>query len=215
MSARNLKEIVERLILSQYSDSPKLHDYIVQSVAILQDIEDSADRIERFADPSLADGGWIDLLGKMKELSREPDERDDDFLARIYARAAIGNAGTPDYIISEASRMSGDPDPSYFEEYPGNVFVLTVGGRQLSTSQTSVLPVAGNACFPAAMMSLPDQFHMASEDGCIMCCVADDATIDAPRHQIDSTLKSATDDDIVTDDGDMVRIVEYPVNCGK
>lgn len=165
MTSLDLWESVKGLVLEQYRSSPNLLAVLKAAVGSLQDAEDSAERISDAFDLSVADGAWLDLIGKIRNVGRKPGETDGEYRSRMEYLFKDDTAGTPDNVISNASDLSGDPAPQYTDECPATFFVYTPGGRQLLRKQVRRIAPAGVLGLPGAALSASDGAFLATADG--------------------------------------------------
>lgn len=152
----DLFEKAWELALDQYQSSPKLKALIQAMVRNGQPFEDAAERLAKWADLNSAEGGWLDILGIIRNLSRNPGESDDDYRARLKEKMRVDNAGTPDNIIANAADISGDPNPQYMDEMPATFFVYTPDGLQIPRRRLQKLAPAGVLALPGAWLKTVD-----------------------------------------------------------
>lgn len=123
---KTLWNSVKELVLEQYKGSP---NYIATIKAIVdetaQPLEDLADALKNMLDVDVAEGGWLDIVGRLVGITRNTDESDEDFRKRIKAAAVENSAGTPDFVINVAKELSGDEHPQYMDEVDCTFFVYT------------------------------------------------------------------------------------------
>jgi hypothetical protein len=140
---KTLWNSVKEIVLEQYKGSPK---YIATIKAIVdetaQPLEDLADALKNMLDVDVAEGGWLDIVGRLVGITRNTDESDEDFRKRIKAAAVVNSAGTPDFVINVAKDLSGDEHPQYMDEAPATFFVYT-GPRQVVPRGENVLTEGG------------------------------------------------------------------------
>lgn len=179
MTRLDLWESARGLVIEQFRSSPNLLAVLKSAVGALQDAEDSAERMSDAFDISAATGGWLDLIGKIRNVSRKPGETDAEYRARMEYLFKDDTAGTPDNVISNVSDLSGDPSPSYTDECPATFLVYTPGGRQLLRSQVRRLAPAGVLGLPGAAISAADGTLLATAEGSLLLAVARDADREA------------------------------------
>lgn len=166
------------LALEQYKDSPKLKALTKALIDNGQPFEDAAWRFARWADIGEAEGAWLDVLGSIRNLPRNPGESDGEYRDRLREKLKIDNAGTPDHAISVARDISGDAAPQYMEEAPATFFIYTPGGSQLSRKRARVLSPAGVLGLPGAAITLADGGFLATADGRKLLAAAQDKDLD-------------------------------------
>lgn len=174
MTHLDLWESVKGLVIEQFRSSPNLLAVLKAAVDSLQDAEDSSERISDAFDLSAATGAWLDLIGKIRNVSRKSGETDGEYRTRMEYLFKDDTAGTPDNVISNASDLSGDPSPSYMDECPATFLVHTPGGRQLLRKQVQRLAPAGVLGLPGAALSASDGSFLATADGSVLLAVARD-----------------------------------------
>lgn len=174
MTHVELWETVRGLAISQYRDSANLLAVLKAAVGSLQDAEDSAERMSDALDLSAAEGAWLDLIGKIRNVGRKPGETDGEYRSRMEYLFKDDTAGTPDNVILNASDLSGDSSPQYMDECPATFFVYTPGGRQLLRKQVRRLAPAGVLGLPGAALSASDGSLLATADGKVLLAVACD-----------------------------------------
>lgn len=165
----------------QYRDSPKLKALVKAAVGNGQPFEDAIARFARWADVSAAEGAWLDVLGSVRNVSRNPGETDKDYRDRFEASLLIDTAGTPDNVTTSASRLSGDPSPAYIDECPATFFVYTPGGFQLSRGTVRSLAPAGVLGLPGARVETAGGLALATADGRLILAAARDEDKEAEQ----------------------------------
>lgn len=170
----DLWESVKGLLVSQYAESPNLQKLIESCVNAFQQPEEVFSRLSDAFDLERATGGWLDLIGRIRNVRRASGESDDDFRARLSASFGIDTAGTPDNVTTSASRLSGDPSPAYIDECPATFFVYTPGGVQLSRGTVRSLAPAGVLGLPGARIETAGGLPIATADGTIVLAAARD-----------------------------------------
>lgn len=196
---KTLWNSVKELVLEQYKGSP---NYIATIKAIVdetaQPLEDLADALKNMLDVDVAEGGWIDIVGRLVGITRNTDESDEDFRKRIKAAAVENSAGTPDFVINVAKELSGDEHPQYMDEVAATFFVYTPDGRQLTRSEVDKTAPAGVLGLPGAAIQFADGTFMGDADDKIFLAVADD---DVEPLRIKVYLVTSDGEYIVTDAG--------------
>ncbi|SHL04401.1 DUF2612 domain-containing protein [Fibrobacter sp. UWH4] len=169
---------IRELVLEEYRESHNLLGIIRAVVEnCVQYIEDAAVSLQGVASVENASGEWLDLLGKIVGLERNPGESDESFRSRILEYAKVNNAGTIDYLISNAIDKSGDPAPQYMDEVPLTFFVYTPNGRQLLRSTVKRLAPAGVLGLPGAAVEMGDGSLLADANGKLFLMVAEDSHV--------------------------------------
>ena len=192
----------KELVLEQYKSSPNLKGLIQAAVEeCAQPLEDAAFNVQNFLDVTIAEGEWLDVLGKLVNVKRNGGETDTDFRARIVAKAKEDSAGTPDNVIYNAAVMSGDPEPQYMDEADCTFMVytgprnenavpdgqsfdyehhgegaLTGGADQLYARQVKKLAPAGVLGLVGAAI-MTDEGLLGDAQGRLILAVADDSTV--------------------------------------
>lgn len=196
---KTLWNSVKELVLEQYKGSPK---YIATIKAIVdetaQPLEDLADVLKNMLNVDVAEGGWLDIVGRLVGITRNTDESDEDFRKRIKAAAVENSAGTPDFVINVAKELSGDEQPQYMDEVAATFFVYTPDGRQLTRSEVDKTAPAGVLGLPGAAIQFADGTFMGDADDKIFLAVADD---DVEPLRIKVYLVTSDGEYIVTDAG--------------
>lgn len=170
----NLWDSVRGLLLTQYEESENLKAFIRVFVEALQGIEDSSDRLRNFADLDIADGRWLDLIGGIKNVNREPGESDDAFKGRLSIELGGTRAGTSAGVVDTAARLSGDPSPAYLDEAPGVFFVYTPNGKQIKRDNVQKLAPAGVIGLPGAAICTAKRKVLTDALGRIILAVGND-----------------------------------------
>lgn len=184
---------VKPRILEQYKESGRWQACLEAVVRKLQVVEDSAFSISKAIDfktetPTGAKLDWVAGLINVKRFSGESDEA---FFLRFESLCGANTAGTPDNVIYNASILSGDPRPQYFDEAPATFFVYTgarpvepnsetweEGGRQLSRSQVRKMAPAGVLGLPGAAILDAQGNYITDAAGRLILAVADDSAIE-------------------------------------
>lgn len=165
----------KELLLEQYKSSPNLEGLIRSVIEeCAQPVDDQSFDLENFFDLSEAVGGWLDALGSIVHLERNPGEYDSEYRERIAIEASKRYAGTPDSVISESAYISDDPAPQYMDEAPATFFVYTPGGRQLKKKEVQKMAPCGVLGLPGAAIRFADGSVMGDYDGRKILAVADD-----------------------------------------
>lgn len=146
----NIWQHLQRLVITQYRESRNLLGLIEKVTACFQDIEDSSYRLASFADIETADGEWLDLIGKFRNIPREPGESDETYRARLMVGFRQSTAGTPQNIIQNVADLSKDRSPQYLDETDCVFFVYTPKGKQLRRKTVAALAPAGVLGLPGA-----------------------------------------------------------------
>lgn len=165
MNPLKLFESVKGLVIEQYRESGNLLSVLESAIESLQPSEDSAERTSDAFDINAAEGAWLDIIGKIKNIVRKHGESDVEFRERLLELLKIDAAGTPDNVIYNVSELSGDPAPQYTDECPATFFVYTPGGRQLLRKQVRRLAPAGVLGLPGAALSESNGAFLATADG--------------------------------------------------
>lgn len=173
----NLWDSVRGLLLTQYEESENLKAFIRVFVEALQGIEDSSDRLLNFADLDIADGRWLDLIGGIKNVNREPGESDDAFKGRLSIELGGTRAGTSAGVVDTAARLSGDPSPAYLDEAPGVFFVYTPNGQQIKRENVQRLAPAGVIGLPGAAIKMGDGSLLGDSMKNVILIEADDEAV--------------------------------------
>lgn len=178
ISSKILWNEVKELLLEQYRNSVNFVSMLKAIIEeTVQPIDDSAVGLRDILDLESASGEWLDVLGKLVSLKRNEGESDESFRERIITHAKINSAGTPDYAIEIAKKLSGDEELHYLEEYPGVFFVWTPEGKQLYRSQVQNTAPAGVLGVPGAAIKLADGSLLGTTDEKVLLTVADDDNI--------------------------------------
>lgn len=148
----NLFDNSWELSLEQYRESPKLKGLVNAVIGNGQPFEEAIGRCARWANIGEAEGAWMDLIGEIRNIPRNPGESDDDYRERMLQAFKIDTAGTPDNVIANASDMSGDPKPQYMDESPATFFIYTPQGRQIARKKLQSLAPAGVLALPGAAL---------------------------------------------------------------
>lgn len=165
MNPLKLFESVKGLVIEQYRESGNLLSVLESAIESLQPSEDSAERTSDAFDINAAEGAWLDIIGKIKNIVRKHGESDGEFRERLLELLKNDTAGTPDNVIYNVSELSGDPAPQYTDECPATFFVYTPGGRQLLRKQVRRLAPAGVLGLPGAALSESYGAFIATADG--------------------------------------------------
>ena len=150
----DLWQHIQHLVITQYRDSTNLLSLLRKVFSSFQDLEDSAFRLSNFANIDEAEGEWLDLIGKFRNIPRQPGETDEMYKARLKISFKKNSAGTPNNIIENARDLSSDPSPHFLDECPAIFFVYTPRGRQLRRRVLQMLAPAGVLALPAAGLKL-------------------------------------------------------------
>lgn len=156
---------VESLILSQYEESINLKSLIRSFVRSLQTLEDSSYRILDFADIEKADGQWLDIIGRIKNISRKNSETDSDFKERLVAEFEEHRAGSARYIIEKVSEFTGDNSPVFFDEMPATFVVYTPNGHEMERVKLQKMAPAGVLALVGRALKTPDGKFIVTPDG--------------------------------------------------
>lgn len=171
---------IKELVLEEYRESRNLLGVIKAAIEnCVQYLEDAAVSLQDVASVENASGEWLDVLGKIVGVERNPGESDESFRSRILEFAKVNNSGTIDYVISNAVDKSGDPAPQYMDEVPLTFFVYTPNGRQLLRSTVKKLAPAGVLGLPGAAIEMGDGSLLADANGKLILMVADDKNVGA------------------------------------
>ena len=174
------KVVVPR-ILEQYKYAENWKFCLKCVVDGLQKVEDGSFAIARyFRVPTSFDemsSENLEYVASLVNVFRKEGESDQQLFERFVHRISSTNSGTPDYVIFNAVKMSGDGDPVYLEEAPATFFIATFGGNQLSRVQSKRLAASGSLGLPAAAMTDGEGNLIRDYDGNIMVAVAQDAAI--------------------------------------
>lgn len=174
------KVVVPR-ILEQYKYAENWKFCLKCVIDGLQKVENGSFAIARyFRVPTSFDemsSENLEYVAALVNVFRKEGESDQQLFERFVLRISSTNSGTPDYVIFNAVKMSGDPKVNYFDEAPATFFVSPFGGEQLSRAQVKKLAPSGALGLPAAMMCDGGLNPMATYDGTLMCCVARDENI--------------------------------------
>lgn len=152
MNPLKLFESVKGLVIEQYRESGNLLSVLESAIESLQPSEDSAERTSDAFDINAAEGAWLDIIGKIKNIVRKHGESDGEFRERLLELLKSDTAGTPDNIIANAADISGDPKPQYMDECPATFFVYTPAGRQIPRKKLQSLAPAGVLALPGAAL---------------------------------------------------------------
>ena len=79
----DLWQHIQHLVITQYRDSTNLLSLLRKVFSSFQDLEDSAFRLSNFANIDEAEGEWLDLIGKFRNIPRQPGETDEMYKARL------------------------------------------------------------------------------------------------------------------------------------
>ncbi|OWV12078.1 DUF2612 domain-containing protein [Fibrobacter sp. UWH1] len=150
----NLWKKLQSLVITQYKESTNLLSMIEKVTDCFQDIEDSSYRLANFANIEEADGNWLDIIGKLRNLPRDDGESDKSYRDRLKILFKQSTAGTPQNIIQNAADLSKDRNPQYLDEVDGVFFVYTPKGKQLSRKTVASLAPAGVLGLPGASFRL-------------------------------------------------------------
>ena len=156
MNPLKLFESVKGLVIEQYRESGNLLSVLESAIESLQPSEDSAERTSDAFDINAAEGAWLDIIGKIKNIVRKHGESDVEFRERLLELLKSDNAGTPDNIIANAADISGDPMPQYMDESPATFFVYTPDGLQIPRRRLQKLAPAGVLALPGAWIKTVD-----------------------------------------------------------
>lgn len=177
----NLWDSLKELVITQYSASSNLRTLCSKIVNSFQSIEDCCPRISDFCSIDLAEGFWLDLIGRLKNIERYAGEKDLSYKNRIKYEISLDYAGTPRFVIQRAVDISGDPKPTYLEEFHQNqscvVFIYTPNGKQINSNFVKNICPAGVLGVPAAAMTDGDGNFIRDYNGNVMMAVANDAAI--------------------------------------
>ncbi|PBC72440.1 DUF2612 domain-containing protein [Fibrobacter intestinalis] len=152
MNPLKLFESVKGLVIEQYRESGNLLSVLESAIESLQPSEDSAERTSDAFDINAAEGAWLDIIGKIKNIVRKHGESDGEFRERLLELLKSDTAGTPDNVIANAADISGDPKPQYMDESPATFFVYTPAGRQIPRKKLQKLAPAGVLALPGAAL---------------------------------------------------------------
>lgn len=156
MNPLKLFESVKGLVIEQYRESGNLLSVLESAIESLQPSEDSAERTSDAFDINAAEGAWLDIIGKIKNIVRKHGESDGEFRERLLELLKSDTAGTPDNIIANAADISGDPKPQYMDESPATFFVYTPYGLQIPRRRLQKLAPAGVLALPGAWITTVD-----------------------------------------------------------
>lgn len=156
MNPLKLFESVKGLVIEQYRESGNLLSVLESAIESLQPSEDSAERTSDAFDINAAEGAWLDIIGKIKNIVRKHGESDGEFRERLLELLKSDTAGTPDNIIANAADISGDPKPQYMDEMPATFFVYTPDGLQIPRRMLQKLAPAGVLALPGAWITTVD-----------------------------------------------------------
>lgn len=162
------KVVVPR-ILEQYKYAENWKFCLKCVIDGLQKVENGSFAIARyFRVPTSFDemsSENLEYVASLVNVFRKEGESDQQLFERFVLRISSTNSGTPDYVIFNAVKMSGDSDPVYFEESPATFFVYTPKGRQLSRRQVKSASPAGVLGAPAASIVFADGKRMVGITG--------------------------------------------------
>lgn len=190
---------VERLLVSQYGESPNLRKLLKICVNAFQAAENFSSILDAAFDVDNAADFWLDRIGALKNVSRLSGEKDDDYRARILEAFGANTAGTPDYVIRAAKTLSGDDSPQYMDEVPATFFVYTPGGKQIRRARLQRLAPAGVLALPGAAIDAGggNRKRLATADGKIILVAAPEA--------VSMRLTAETGERIADENGNTLR----------
>lgn len=203
MAIQHITELwqhLEHLVITQYRESPNLLSLVSKVVNQFQEIEDTVFRFAHFANIDEATGEWLDLIGKLRDIRRNPGENDESYKNRLRISFKRNSAGTPNNVIANARDISGDPSPQYLDEVDAVFFVYTPEGVQLRRKLVNSLAPAGILGLPGAGIDVGDDCLLADAQGKVILMVAEDRNIDsgdALMTEIGEYLTTETGDRLV------------------
>lgn len=195
----DLFEKAWELSLEQYRESPNLKALIKAIIDNGQPFENACGRFMEWADIDAAEGAWLDIIGKIRNLPRDPGESDKDYRDRLKEQIKTDNAGTPDNVIDNAHDISGDDSPQYMDEVPATFFVYTPGGRQIRRARLQRLAPAGVLALPGAAIDAGggNRKRLATAGGKIILVAAPEA--------VSMRLTAETGERIADENGNTLR----------
>ena len=159
MAKLDLFKEVWELALEQYKNAKNFKAFVKAVISTGQGFEDALERLRNWANLDEASGKWLDLLGQILNVKRNPLESDEEYKARLKELSHVETAGTGNYVIEQARIISGDNSPTLFEEQPCIFFVYTPLGSELSREQVQrTAPVGVLGLSGVALQTTTGQF---------------------------------------------------------
>ena len=175
-------EIVVPRILEQYKYSSNWQACLKCVVDRIQKVEDGVFLLYRyFKVPFRYDevsSGTLEYVASLVNVIRQDGESDQQLFDRFILRISSNKAGTPDHVIFNAVKKSGDVNLAYMDEAPATFFVYTPNGKQLMQSDVQRYAPAGVLGLPGAAIQFADGSFMGDAEGKIILAVADDENIE-------------------------------------
>lgn len=170
-------EIVVPRILEQYKYSSNWQACLKCVVDRIQKVENGVFLLYRyFKVPFRYDevsSGTLEYVASLVNVIRQDGESDQQLFDRFILRISSNKAGTPDHVIFNAVKKSGDVNLAYMDEAPATFFVYTPNGKQLMQSDVQRYAPAGVLGLPGAAIQFADGTFMGDANGDKFLAVAD------------------------------------------
>lgn len=170
------KVVVPR-ILEQYKYAENWKFCLKCVVDGLQKVENGSFAIARyFRVPTSFDeisSENLEYVASLVNVFRKEGESDQQLFERFVLRISSTNSGTPDYVIFNAVKMSGDRDLIYQEEDTAFT-VFTPKTIQLGRNQLKKVAPSGVLGLPLSAIQFADGTYMGDFDNSVFLAVADE-----------------------------------------